>query len=89
MKYLASLDVKWNKSLTPAGISLAAGKFHAQSAFHKSRKGFISLRSVLKGTTQSLGFLFCSYAVGRSGVELDDLGVYVTKKAEDNEKHQE
>ena len=43
----------WNEinPLTPAGISLAVGKFHARSAFHKSRKGFISLRSVLKGTT--------------------------------------
>ena len=37
--------------LTPAGISLAESEFHARSAFHKSRKGFISLRSVLKGTT--------------------------------------
>ena len=34
----------------PAGISIAAGNFHEQSAFHKSRKGFISLRSVLKDT---------------------------------------
>ena len=43
----------WNEinPLTPAGISLAESEFHARSAFHKSRKGFISLRSVLKGTT--------------------------------------
>ena len=48
-----SLCSMWNEinPLTPAGISLAVGKFHARSAFHKSRKGFISLRSVLKGTT--------------------------------------
>ena len=44
--------------LTPAGISLAESEFHAQSAFHKSRKGFISLRSVLKGTAHILR-LFC------------------------------
>ena len=42
-----SLRSMWNEinPLTPAGISLAVGKFHARSAFHKSRKGFISLRS--------------------------------------------
>ena len=46
----------------PAGISLAAGKFHARSAFHKSRKGFISLRSVLKGTTlKRSGFLLFTH----------------------------
>ena len=45
--------------LTPAGISLAESEFHARSAFHKSRKGFISLRSVLKGTTlMSIPFSF-------------------------------
>ena len=50
----------WNEinPLTPAGISLAVGKFHARSAFHKSRKGFISLRSVLKDTAlKRSGFL--------------------------------
>ena len=47
-----SLLSMWNEinPLTPAGISLAESEFHARSAFHKSRKGFISLRSVLKGT---------------------------------------
>ena len=47
-----SLCSMWNEinPLMPAGISLAVGKFHARSVFHKSRKGFISLRSVLKNT---------------------------------------
>ena len=40
---------KWNEinSPTPAGISHAIGVFHARSAFHKSRKGFISLKKRL------------------------------------------
>ena len=42
----------------PAGISLAVGKFHARSVFHKSRKGFISLRSVLKNTALTLPLFF-------------------------------
>ena len=51
-----SLCSMWNEinPLTPAGISLAESEFHAQSAFHKSRKGFISLRSVLKGTAHMI-----------------------------------
>ena len=55
-----SLLSTWNEinPLTPAGISLAEGKFHARSAFHKSRKGFISLRCVLKGTTLRMCSLF-------------------------------
>ena len=44
----------------PAGISLAVGKFHARSAFHKSQRGFISLRSVLKGTTLTSAFFVLS-----------------------------
>ena len=55
-----SLCSMWNEinPLTPAGISLAESEFHAQSAFHKSRKGFISLRSVLKGTAHTTALLF-------------------------------
>ena len=51
-----SLCSMWNEinPLMAVGISLAVGKFHARSAFHKSQKGFISLRSVLKGTTLRL-----------------------------------
>ncbi|MDD6275762.1 MAG: hypothetical protein PUB20_02920 [Clostridia bacterium] len=30
--------------LTPAGISHGEAIFHTRSAFHKSRKGFISLK---------------------------------------------
>ena len=45
---LALLELDIN--LTPAGISLAEGKFHARSVFHKSRKGFISLRDLSKRT---------------------------------------
>ena len=51
-----SLCSMWNEinPLTPAGISLAESEFHTRSAFHKSLKGFISLRSVLKGTTHTM-----------------------------------
>ena len=44
--------------LTPAGISLAESEFQARSAFHKSRKGFISLRSVHRDTTHTVCSLF-------------------------------
>ena len=47
MKFDASHQVKWNKSLTAAAISHAEGVFHARRAFHKSRKGFISLKKAL------------------------------------------
>ena len=44
-----ALTRKWNEinPLKPAGISHAEGVFHARSAFHKSRKGFISLKKAL------------------------------------------
>ena len=51
----------------PEGISLAKGEFHAQSAFHKSRKGFISLLSVLKDTAHTFLFLFFTLLLGKSG----------------------
>ena len=44
MIFDASHQVKWNKSRTATAISHAAGVFHARRAFHKSRKGFISLK---------------------------------------------
>ena len=55
----------WNEinPLTPAGISLAESEFHAQSAFHKSRKGFISLRSVLKGTAHKNADFYLCYSL--------------------------
>ena len=38
--------IKWNEinPLTPAGISHCEAIFHTRSVFHKSRKGFISLK---------------------------------------------
>ena len=67
-----SLCSMWNEinPLTPAGISLAESEFHTRSAFHKSLKGFISLRSVLKGTTHMSWIFLCgiepsAVAVGR------------------------
>ena len=60
MIFDASHQVKWNKSRTAAAISHAAGVFHARRAFHKSRKGFISLK-------KTLAFAF---GTGRAGLGL-------------------
>ena len=57
------LRIKWNEinPLTPAGISHCEALFHTRSVFHKSRKGFISLKKTY-ALYQSIG-LFLAEAV--------------------------
>ena len=57
------LRIKWNEinPLTPAGISHCEAIFHTQSVFHKSRKGFISLKKT-DALYQSIGLFLVEMA---------------------------
>ena len=44
VKFSACAESEMKSPPTAAAISHAAGVFHARRAFHKSRKGFISLK---------------------------------------------
>ena len=58
--------IKWNEinPLTPAGISHGEAIFHTRSVFHKSRKGFISLKKTY-ALYQSIGL----FLVETEGIE--------------------
>ena len=55
-----SLCSMWNEinPYAPQRISHCEAIFHTQSVFHKSRKGFISLRCVLTDTTHRVCFFY-------------------------------
>ena len=66
------LRIKWNEinPLTPAGISHCEAIFHTRSVFHKSRKGFISLKKTY-ALYQSIGL----FLVDLGRIELPTLAL--------------